>query len=57
MNLGRSHGSLVQGRIGGPGGAGPGGGSGGTGQGPTFIINGSVVTFGFSMLFYGLDKF
>jgi hypothetical protein len=56
MNLGRSHGSLVQGGVGGMGGAGPGGGTGGTGEGPrfTFIINGSEFTFGFGMLFYGL---
>jgi hypothetical protein len=58
MNLGRSHGSLVQGGIGGAGGVGTAGGTGGTGEGPriTFIIDGkeTVFTLGCSMLFDGL---
>jgi hypothetical protein len=52
------HCSSASGGTGGPGGSagGPGGqgGTGGTGEGVTFIINGNKVTFGFSMLFYGL---
>jgi hypothetical protein len=59
MNLGRSHGSLVQGGTGGSGGrGGRDGGRGGRGEGPKITIHDSDVHLtnpdATSMLFYGL---